>query len=210
MEDSIAKTLNEADWVTMIPKLMTFAHKHMCNVLADFEHKPIINGYDAKSLTQEAIKRTIAGSRKWNPDNVPLLEFIFGVIRSIVDCEMNKHCAVEFAYPLTDENGRVSDPTENIPDDAPTPENVINARIIAESQKTFLESFIPTIEDDEELSDLILVLMDGCTKDKEISAQTGIPAKRVSELKRKLRRKMENFAGSNPVPLERRLALMEI
>jgi len=45
---------------------------------------------------------------------------------------------------------------------------------------------------------------------KEIEAQTGIPADRVSELKRKLRGKMEAFAGSNPVPLERNIALMEI
>lgn len=194
----------------MIPKLVGFAHSHMCYVLADFEHMPVINAYNPKTLTQEAIKRTIDGSRQWNPSKGTLLEYLFWVIRSITDCEMKKHCAVEFAYPTTDENGKVSDPAGNVPDDAPTPEDVTDAGLIVERQRAFLDSFMPTIENDEHLSALFLAMMDGYTMPKEIEAQTGILADRVSELKRKLRGKMEAFAGSNPVPLERNIALMEI
>ena len=194
----------------MIPRLVGFAHKHICYVLADFEHKPVINGYIPETLTQEAIKRTLHGKRQWDPGKGPLLEYLFWVIRSIIDCEMKKHCAVKFARPMTDESGHVSDPAKNIPDDAPTPEAVTDIGLIAERQRIFLDSFIPTIEADEELSALILAMMDGYTENKEIEGQTGIPANRVSELKRKLRRKMEAFASPKPVPLEKNIALMEM
>jgi hypothetical protein len=210
MKDSIAKALNEADWEDMIPKLVNFAYKHMCYILADFEHSPVINGYNPKTLTQEAIKRTIEGSRHWNPDKVTLLGFLFGVIRSITDCEMKKHCAVVLAHPTTDENGKVSDPAENVPDDAPTPEHVTDASLIVERQRAFLDAFILTIEDDEELSCLTLAMMEGHLMPEEISVQTGIPANRVSNLKPKLRGKMEAFAGANPIPLEKNFTLMEI
>lgn len=210
MEDSVAQALNEADWRDMIPKLVSFAHKQMCHVLADFDHRPVINGYTPKTLTQEAIKRTIAGTRKWNPEEVPLLQFLFGVVRSIIDCEMKKHCAVKLAHPTTDDSGNISDPAGNIPDDAPTPEAVTDVGLIAERQRIFLDSFIPTIEADEDLSALMLAMMDGYTENKEIEGQTGIPANRISELKRKLRGKMEAFAKPNPVPLEKNIALMEM
>ncbi|MBC8472818.1 MAG: hypothetical protein H8D56_25430, partial [Planctomycetes bacterium] len=64
MNDSVAQALNEADWGDMIPRLVGFAHKHICYVLADFEHKPVINGYIPETLTQEAIKRTLHGKRQ--------------------------------------------------------------------------------------------------------------------------------------------------
>jgi hypothetical protein len=123
---------------------------------------------------------------------------------------MKKHCAVELIHPTTDENGKVSAPAENIPDDAPAPDAVTDASLIAEHQRAFLNSFIQTVEDDEELSALILAMMEGYAMPKEIEAQTGIAAKRVSELKRKLRDKMEEFAGSNLVPLEKNITHMEI
>jgi hypothetical protein len=211
MKDSVAKALNEADWEDMIPKLVAFAHKHMCHVLADFEHKPVINGYDPVALTQEAIKRTVMPeARQWDPNKGPLIKYLFWVIRSITDCEMKKHCKVELAHPTTDEEGKVSDPAENVPDDALTPDNATDAVLIAERQRAFLDSFTLTIEHDDELSALILAMMEGFMMPKEISEQTGIPANRVSDLKPKLRGKMEAFAGSNPIPLEKNIALMEI
>ncbi|MDA3873271.1 MAG: hypothetical protein PF795_04860, partial [Kiritimatiellae bacterium] len=141
METSVAKALNETDWEELIPKLVAFAHKHMCYLLADFDNMPVINGYDPKALTQEAIRRTIAGSREWEPNKVPLLDYLFGVIRSITDCEMGKHCSVNFVTPVKDNEGKLTDPTENVPDGGPTPQETTDTILISERQKIFLDSF---------------------------------------------------------------------
>lgn len=209
MEESVAKALNEADWEDMLPKLMAFSHRHMCFVLADFEHKPVINSHDPESVTQEAIRRTVEGSRQWDPGKINLLEYLFGVIRSIIDCEMKKHCKVDFAKPIL-EDGRVSHPAEKTADNEPNPRDLTEAVLIGERQRAFLDAFFPTIEDDDELSAILLALLEGHIKPKDIFKQTGIPAARVSELKRKLRDKMEAFAGGPClVPLEKNITLME-
>lgn len=211
MENSIAQALNEANWEEMIPKLVRFADKHMRYILANFEHPPVIHGYVPKTIVQESITRTMMpNSRNWDPSKVSLLNHLYGVIRSIVDCEMKKHCKIEIASPSKDDSGKLIDPSESVPDDGATPEEVANVNLITERQRTFLDSFMLTIEDDEELSALLLAMMDGVLKNREISSLTGIPSNRVSELKRKLRGRLEAFAFPDLVPLESNLVLTEM
>jgi len=65
-------------------------------------------------------------------------------------------------------------------------------------QKALLEEFRETIAGDDELGYLLVALEEGETRPREIAKTTGIPAPRVSELKRKLQGHFEAFLKERP------------
>jgi len=87
-----------------------------------------------------------------------------------------------------------ADPIEAIADPkSPSPVGMERER----PERELFASFEKEIESDEELSLVFMALQDGISKTSEVARQTGIPAPRVSEVKRKLRQRFDRFMAQH-------------
>jgi hypothetical protein len=68
---------------------------------------------------------------------------------------------------------------------------------LRENQNLLLADFKVSLEGDSELTELLEAYENGFTKPADIEELTGIPAKRVSELKRKIAMKLTQFAANH-------------
>ena len=185
-----------ADWKELTPRLLYFADTlvRQCVwrghvVTAKRGAKLCIEGFGADDILQEAIDRLLNGRRTFN-QTVSLEQNLRGAIRSIV-WSLNKaaHRKPQLADATSSMSPEGSDPLHQLPDPSPS----IDAQENARQQQQMLSRFERSLGTDAELRAVFNAYKDGVTKPREIEALNGIPAERVSELKRKLRERMEQF-----------------
>ena len=159
----------------------------------------LVNGKSADDFVKEAVQAFFKGKRTYRFD---------------LDLETNLKRTIESRIwdwkkksdnqPLIDHRGLVSedgsefDPISNAEDPGPSGATAVELSEQHELQRTFLEEFKIHLKNDSELSELLSALEEGFTKPAEIEELTGIPAARISELKRKLESKAARFMIDHP------------
>lgn len=82
----IEEELESVDWEALGPKLVVYAaHKIESRRWRTGSSLDIAKGQQAWDVVQEAIRRFLAGTRRWDPDRVSFRVFLNGVIDSLVD-----------------------------------------------------------------------------------------------------------------------------
>jgi len=143
-----------------------------------FRLRKIANKYtgnhemEADDLVQEAVLRTLSGGRKTCPRNLPIVNFLVGVIRSIAHSERVKK---DRAGELCDIDLRqLHSPDSNLEND------VLEKQLFKELEVIF--------EEDEEILLLILYLQEG-NSPSEIQESEGWSKTQFNTIRRRMRRK---------------------
>jgi hypothetical protein len=159
--------------------------------------RPLANGVGADEFVSEAVDKLWSGSRAYRAD-LSLEENIQRVVSSDIwnwlqkskKCPLLDRGALESEVP----NG---DPVDQALDSA-TFDDAASKAERQSIQRQLLGGFEAFVADDEELSMMLLAYEEGWTKPADIERETGIPAQRVSELKRKLAERAEKFMRQHP------------
>ena len=127
---------------------------------------------EANDLVQEAILRTLSGGRKTCPRNLPIVNFLVGAIRSIVNEERKKNkragerCDIEL---------------DRLPGSDSNPEDMA-------LQKQLFRDLEVIYEEDEEILLLILYLQEGETP-SAIQKNEGWSETQYNSIRKRMRRK---------------------
>lgn len=163
------------------------------------EKQLLANGKSADDFVIEAVEAFLSGQRAYRFD---------------MDLETNLKRAIESRIstwkkqsdrlPVADHKGIVIgditelDPVSNVIDPGPSGAVMVEQCEQRQLQRLFLEEFKSHLKNDKELSELLSALEEGFTKPAEIQELTGIPATRITELKRKLASKAARFMIDHP------------
>jgi RNA polymerase sigma factor (sigma-70 family) len=204
MNPEACKAFAAADFSLLAIRAQQFAHRIISKYLwfgqkvtARADGVLLLGKMSADDFVIEAIEKLCDGTRKFNP-SLSLETNLYGAIRSIIWANKKKADKGPQFFDQTNEQVEEGspDPIDAIADpNCLTPEALEQARI----ERERLDAFAEEIETDEELSLVLMACRDGVSKPAAIAAETGIPAQQVSELKRKLRQRLDRFMVEHPI-----------
>jgi hypothetical protein len=175
MGSDVARRLHEADWDSLIPRLLRYAR---ANIYEPTRLLP--GGRSAEDIVQEAVAKAFSGDRKWDPARKPDLEaHLRGTIDSILSSKGI------FGLKEWEAVSNVEDPSEweRFASRLPNLGGVCHDAAVA------LAALQESIRGDQELNDVLDAVVEGFDKSGDIADVTGIPVARVYELQRKLERR---------------------
>src|SRR4051794_5284298 len=133
---------------------------------------------DWQDLLQEAVRRSLAGTRRW-PQDVPLLHFLAGVMRSLASDQMRRRVA-EAAVSFSDPDHEVT--LASLPSAGQTPEeSAIERDLLARLSDLFAE--------DRDALTVIGGLKQGLSP-AEIQTAAGLDQVGYDSTRRRIRRKL--------------------
>ena len=174
--------ITDEEWKQILAKLYEYV-KIKCTILP--------NDLEPKDIANEALKRVLEGSRKWNTEKCPdILWFLRGTVDSIISkiwkLKCNKHRIFE-----TEKFSNL-EVIEQIASDSL---NDIENRECFDDR---LSQLMSSVEGDEELEDLLLTMADGFLTSDELCRQLEWSKDRFYNAKRRLKRnilKSKNSKG---------------
>jgi DNA-directed RNA polymerase specialized sigma24 family protein len=200
MSKNLHEILSAADWKELTPRLLYYADRliRQCiwrglPVTAVAGAKLSVEGLGADDVLQEAIERLLNGERRYSY-SVSLEQNLRGTIKSLI-WSLNKSSRrtplLEIRTIQKGEQNRTV--MAELASSAPSPAASVAAEEAAREQKQILEQFEKFLSCEEDLLKVLEAYKAGHHKPREIEKFSGIPAARISELKRKLRDRMEEF-----------------
>jgi len=139
-------------------------------VVGDF----VPGGMEAADFAATAINDVYTGVREWNPATCPdLLQYLFGVVRS----KISNACTA----------------TENTRERREAPE--FNPFTV-DKDDDFLYGFLTEIVNEPELMKVVELMMDGYETRTEIAARMGLEPMDVTNLQKKLQRRLRDFIAA--------------
>lgn len=196
-DPSIRKELEKADWDAVFPAVLKYA------ISRSKKFRWLGDEVDPNALVHEAIARaygigTGGTYRNWNREKYPGLEsFLISIIKSITSHKAEHESAFP-KEPLFNEDGspndkklfKFGDETSGFKQ----PENPEEELIDAENLQSLIDELDKLSQEDEELGMVIICIEDGISKTRHIAEATGYERKKVNNLLRKLRRRLENYS----------------
>lgn len=198
MDDYYQKLMQGQNWDRIVPEVLLY-----CVSLFKQDGRSrtqiIAQGHLAEDMAQQAIGLVLSGKRKWEPERGELIPFIkFGVIKSlrsnayklkeksIVDCLDEYYC-------LNDTTDCPLKTAESLK--TPSAEEIA---IQNEDLAILLDTFNTAVSGmtSEEVQGIFSCITEGICKPKDIEILTGVPARRVSEVKRQIKDKLRGTNDS--------------
>lgn len=198
MEKSVDEIVEDADWKELTPKLLDYGDMliRKCPwrgipVTAHSGSKLCVDGCGADDFLQEAVDRLLTSRRAYD-HSVSLDRNLRRAIRSII-WSANKSSRRSPLIELGRTEDENVDPVQQLPSSAASGDLTAIANEQAAEQRRRLEEFEKSLANEPELLSLMAAYKNGHYKPREIEKLSGIAASRISELKRKLRDRMERF-----------------
>jgi hypothetical protein len=193
VEDGYQKLMQGQDWKRVILEIL-----HYCISLFKRDGKSqdriIAQGHLAEDMASKAIELVISGKRKWEPGRGELILFLkHSVIRSlrsnVYKIKENSMVDCLEAYYGTEEDGILT--KEKIAENL----RVSSAEEIAiynEELSLLRNEFQAAVSDmtSEEVQGIFDCLTEGISKPRDMETLTGVPARRISEVKRQIKNKL--------------------
>lgn len=187
MDQRIKEHIQAADWPEITRKLSIYASRRANIVFkVKSDHAVLPMGFSVASVVQESIRKLLDGTRKWNPDNVDLLGFLMGVVKSEIG-----HLLGLKETSLT----TLIDPEniEKYQNESLNPEQIL---IENENNRLFEivhQKLIEQAESNPEYETVALCLMSGTYKPRDIAQETGLDIKEVYKIKKRWQKDFENI-----------------
>lgn len=131
----------------------------------------------AEELLQEVVFRTLNSKRKWDPDEVPVIPFLSRAMKSIISDDARTAAGRKRKEMLVVDELQRATPADEALDQAAICQG-------------FAARVLQAADGDPQLESLALVILDGAAKPADIARETGMTAKQVYDVKRKLDRRM--------------------
>lgn len=206
MKQTLDQALKTADLERLIPLLIDYADKRVRRYLwrgyllkGGSSRQSLAARKSADDFVMEAFDALTNGSRSYR-DDLDLETNLRRTIESMVSNWKKKSDRQPLIDHLLDASGDdiLVDPVDAAADAHTTEMSEVERKERSGHQKRLLGEFRASLEGDTELSGVYDALAAEFEKPAEIEELTGIPAKRVYELKRKLRMKLSDFAINHP------------
>jgi len=198
VDDRTLRHLQEADWDDLIPRLTQYAIYKLSYLR--FHNNSPLSGISKEEIAQEIVMKSIFqvvnGTRKWDLEkNEDLLNFLKSVVKSNISHlfsskeykQTKRLCKSSVdGYNQHNETKEFIERSEEVNDsifrDSPsTPEEIM-------IEKETCDRLLEIVKGDDELETVILCILEGYTKPKDIAEQMGVEPKVVYNLKKRLRR----------------------
>ena len=207
MEKKVSEFLENASWDQIIPELLKYALNKINLKL--FHTNSLLKGaYSsdiAGDVVMESIKKLLDGTRSWDPDakddlTIHLKSVIKSEISHIDDGEESK---ITRRFPTkntsdddpveVEELLKIANPQEEhaaaiMPLPPLNPEEVIEEKERLERDRAAMDNILERVKGDTELEDVILCIMEGIYKPREISDKLGVDVKDINNRQKRLRR----------------------
>ena len=134
-----------------------------------------------KDYLQEAIRRVLDGTRKWDPQRVDLAGLVKGTVRSIVSKDFDTAFNKKWQHTCRDNGGKESNPIEKVKSDELPSDFLMNVSML---EKFLIDQF----QDDEDAQMVLLGLFD-LLKPSEIADDYEIPIEKVRSILKRIRRR---------------------
>lgn len=184
----IKEHIEKADWREITLRLASYALKRARYVFRIKDDTAVLPmGFSVKSVVQEAIRKLLDGTRKWDPDKVDLFGFLMGAVKSEIG-----HLLELQDNQLTDRRCTLED-LDALKGEGPNPEQTL---IENENKKIFdlaYQSLIEQAEANSEYGMIALCIMQGVSKPADIAKETGIEITRVYYLKKHWQKDFEKI-----------------
>lgn len=206
MKQTLDQALKTADLERLIPLLIDYADNWVRRYLwrgyflkGGGCRQALAAGKSADDFVMEAFDALANGSRSYR-DDLDLETNLRRTIESMVSNWKKKSDRQPLVDHLLDPSGDegLGDPVDVAADTQTTEISEVELRERIDHQKRLLGDFRASLEGDTELSGVYDALAAEFEKPAEIEELTGIPAKRVYELKRKLKMRLSDFATNHP------------
>ena len=189
MDPTIRKHIESADWPTITRKLARYASncvsKIFYGVWSDDSVLPM--GYSVNAIVHEAIEDLLNGKRKWKPENVDLLGFLMGVVRS-----KTNHLVELKENNLTDRT-KILEERDDLQDDRLNPEQLLVNKETNELFSKVYQRLLEQAEESPEHEGVVLCIMEGIVKPADIAKETGIDINKVYYLKKHWQKNFEKY-----------------
>lgn len=176
-EDAISK-LSALDWDETAPRLLEFARRWAANIYGWQEGTTLPNGMGIEDVAKDAVAAFATGERKLNP-RFEIAVQLKGAIRSILwkihRKSGDKHTSAEAPEFFDAQSAEVLDPAAKV------------------ASEDFCRRFIERLSADEkitcsvELLSTVKAYADGAESVEDVAEKTGLPIKRIYELRRHLK-----------------------
>lgn len=149
-----------------------------------------LRGKEPGDYVQEAIQLFFVGRRKWDPEKCSLKAFLEGVIRSTTNHNSeDKENTDTIRSRAANEQGEEID----LMDQLPSNELSFEEKEKIEERETRLWEFIDFLSDHPEISPVFEAIYDGVIKPASIAERLGISVNEVTNRKKRLATKVEQF-----------------
>jgi DNA-directed RNA polymerase specialized sigma24 family protein len=205
MKQTLEEALKSTDLPWLIPRMEYYANRLLEKKLwrghrlgTGAKGQLLADGKSADDFVKDAFEALINGRRTYDEQ----LDLESNVKRTIESLIWNWKKKSD-RKPLLDrkttfeEDGTELDPIGLAADPTTTGISAVEMNELRENQNLLLADFKVSLEGDSELTELLEAYENGFTKPADIEELTGIPAKRVSELKRKIAMKLTQFAANH-------------
>lgn len=147
-------------------------------------------GQEVQDLVQEAIRRFMDGTRRWDPDKVTLEVFLDGVVRSLAsDLVRSLANRVQGLEEITE--GEKSQP---LPEVLQHTHTVEMEAMQTERYQALADEVMDAACQEPMLEKIVQAVMDGCEKPEAIAQETGLPITHIYAGLRKIRRRLDAAA----------------
>ncbi len=205
MKQTLEESLKSSDLAQMVPRLEYYASGLLMLYVwrghrlgTGSKGQLLAAGKSADDFVSDAFEAFLNGRRTYD-EELDLERNLKRTIESLISNWKKK----SDRQPLLDHNAGMSedgiafDPIQAASDPFTGDYSVAELNERRENQNHLLSDFKASLMDDEELSNLFDACENDFTKPAEIEELTGIPAKRIYELKRKLQMKFTSFAANH-------------
>ena len=204
MQHTAVAAIEAADWEELTPGFQQYAHYQIVGcqwrglaMTGSKGGQVTINNHTADELVEDAIEALATGRRTYRPE-LPLAKNVKDVIWSLVRNHYEKALnSPVVGHVVREDEDEFLDPIENARDFT-IPANPAEADERRQRQKEFHALLTQCIADDQELGLLLMAYEDQIYLPAKVEAVTGIPANRVTELKRKLEARAEKIMRRHP------------
>jgi len=196
LDEKIREELDNAEWDKILPRVLKYAIYRV----KKYELLSITCP-DPEDLVNEAITLAYGADakgsyRKWNKERYPgLADFLISIVSSITSHEIDHLIKFRHEYFRSQEEG-TQDPLEI---EASSVSKILSPeQIMVQEQraKDIIEEFNRVVEGDEEIELILLCIEEGVTKPREIAKETGYDVKRVYNIMKRMRRKLQRLNTS--------------
>lgn len=196
----IRELLDRQPWEDITPRLVAYTLRKTRRLYwQGIRDGDMPEGKEAQDIVQDAIDDLFSGKRAWDPDSYPDL---FAHLQSVIDSKVSafvrsranrrlrSEAVLSAAATLDDDEPSLLD-TMTSP--KPGPEEIALEEEEERRSEDFAVSTLCSLDDDPEAQKVLEAIFEGLTKRADIATRAGISVKSVSNIKKRLQRRLEDL-----------------
>jgi len=193
------QNISQGEWTEITLRLTAYAQRYFS---IHYGHEDVIlpRGYSASDIAQQIVLKVLEGTRKWDPDQGDLLDYMVRQVRSLTNhCLRSWSGKSEVSIEVEDEEELTAEEIIEflaIPEakkdnvELLSTEDILLEKEVVIERNALIDVILDVSRDDPELESFVLAFLDSPDTRRRIIAETmGKTPDEVTNLIKRLRRK---------------------